>query len=180
MIGLSWLLSYLWYISPRFQPPHQLFFFFYFFLSFFSKKQATKSLTSFPCPLQVRWRSPPLCTSLLYAHTALPLSLFLTTVQITFPHSFTTTRTHSLSNTQNVKQKLKKKKNRAKWKSSRKQSCVTSSPLLRVDHHFRDEADDGRGRLIGIHLCEQVTDVVCCAALLSGHKAKEPVKKKNY
>lgn len=31
MIGLSWLLSYLWYISPRFQPPHQLFFFFFTF-----------------------------------------------------------------------------------------------------------------------------------------------------
>lgn len=50
---------------------------------------------------------------------------------------------------------------------------MKSSPLLRVDHHFRDEVDDGCGRLIGIHLSEQVTDVVCCAALLSGHKAKE-------
>lgn len=54
-----------------------------------------------------------------------------------------------------------------------KAALLRSSPLLRAGHHFRDEVDDGRGRLIGIHLGEQVTDVVCRAALLSGHKAKE-------
>lgn len=94
-------------------------FFFYFFFSFFLKKRATKSPTSFPRPVRVRWRSPPLCTSLLYAHTALPLSLFLAAVRITLPHIHTA----SHPNIQNEKQKLKENSNRAKWKSSRKQRC---------------------------------------------------------
>lgn len=37
----------------------------------------------------MRWRSPPLCTSLLYTRTALPLSLFLAAVRITLPHTYT-------------------------------------------------------------------------------------------
>lgn len=44
------------------------------------------------------------------------------------------------------------------------------SPL----HHLGDEADDGRGRLVGVQLCKQVTHIVCCASLFSCDEAEEP------
>lgn len=85
---------------------------FYFFFSFFLKKRATKSLTSFPPSLKVRWRPPPLCTSLLYSHAALPLSRFLVSTRIALRHIRTRnlspkrTKTETQKNSKQNKQKV--------------------------------------------------------------------------
>lgn len=159
--------------QPHISASSSTFFLLFLFLFFLKKSNKITDIISTSPPSEMKITSPlyftplrPHCTS----------SVPLPHCHPNNPSSHIHTASHP--NIQNEKQKLKKNSNRAKWKSSRKQRCVKSSLLLRVGHHFRDKADDGRGRLIGIHLGEQVTDVVCRAALLSGHKTKEPVKKK--
>lgn len=49
---------------------------------------------------------------------------------------------------------------------------------MRPEHDFVDEVDDGHGRLLGVHLCKQVTHVLCGAACPPGHKAKHPAARK--
>lgn len=51
---------------------------------------------------------------------------------------------------------------------------VSSSLLAGTQHDLGDEVDNGRGRLVGIKLSEEVAGVVRGAALLPGHKAEEP------
>lgn len=50
---------------------------------------------------------------------------------------------------------------------------VNSSSFL-GDDHLGDEVDDGAGGLVGVHLSEEVADVVGCASLLTSHKPKQP------
>lgn len=52
-------------------------------------------------------------------------------------------------------------------------SRFRSSLLASTQHDLGDEVDDGRRRLVGVKLCEEVASVVCGAALLPGHEAKE-------
>lgn len=49
-----------------------------------------------------------------------------------------------------------------------------SSLLASTQHDLGDKVDDGRGRLVGVQLSEEVAGVVRGAALLPGHEAKEP------
>ncbi len=172
-ICLSWLLSYLWYISPTFYP-HQRFFTFSF--TFFFKKEQKKipNIISTSPPSEMKITSP-LYFTLLRPHST--SSVPLPHCRPNNPSSHIHTSSHP--NIQNEKQKLKRIQTEQNKSPPESSAAGKSSPLLRADHHFRDEVDDGRGRLIGVHLRKQVTDVVCRAALLSGHKAKEPVKKKN-
>lgn len=51
---------------------------------------------------------------------------------------------------------------------------VGSSLLASTHHDFGDKVDNGRGRLVGVKLSEEVAGVVRGAALLPGHKAEEP------
>lgn len=51
---------------------------------------------------------------------------------------------------------------------------VGSSLLAGTQHDLGDKVDNGRGRLVGIKLSEEVAGVVRGAALLPGHKAEEP------
>lgn len=55
-----------------------------------------------------------------------------------------------------------------------KGSRFRSSLLASTQHDLGDEVDDGRRRLVGVKLCEEVASVVCGAALLPGHETKEP------
>lgn len=55
-------------------------------------------------------------------------------------------------------------------------SRFRSSLLASTQHDLGDEVDDGRRRLVGVKLCEEVASVVCGAALLPGHEAKEPTR----
>lgn len=55
-----------------------------------------------------------------------------------------------------------------------KGSRFRSSLLASAQHDLGDEVDDGRRRLVGVKLCEEVASVVCGAALLPGHETKEP------
>lgn len=126
IIGLSGLLSYLWYTSPTFQPPRQPFFFYFFFSFFLKKKRATKSPTSFPRPVRVRWRSPPLCTSLLYAHTALPLSLFLAADWITLPHTYTQPLTQTYRTKNRNLKRIQTEQNESPPESSAAQKFTAS------------------------------------------------------
>lgn len=50
----------------------------------------------------------------------------------------------------------------------------TSSVQLRPQHDFVDEVDDGHSRLLGVHLCKQVTHVLRGAACPPRHEAKHP------
>lgn len=52
---------------------------------------------------------------------------------------------------------------------------VSSSSFLGGDH-LQDEADNGVGGLVGVHLCKEMADVVCGASLLTGHEPKQPGK----
>lgn len=54
------------------------------------------------------------------------------------------------------------------------QGLQDSSLLASTQHDLGDEVDNGRCRLVGVKLCEEVAGVVCGAALLPGHEAKEP------
>lgn len=56
-----------------------------------------------------------------------------------------------------------------------KGSRFRSSLLASTQHDLRDKVDNGRRRLVGVKLCEEVASVVCGAALLPGHEAKEPM-----
>lgn len=49
-----------------------------------------------------------------------------------------------------------------------------SSVQLRSQHNFVDEVDDGHSRLLRVHLCKQVTHVLCGAACPPRHKAEHP------
>lgn len=49
-----------------------------------------------------------------------------------------------------------------------------SSLLAGALHDLGDKVDDGGGRLVGVELGKEVAGVVCGAALLPGHEAKEP------
>lgn len=51
---------------------------------------------------------------------------------------------------------------------------VGSSLLAGTQHDLGDKVDNGRGRLVGIKLSEEVAGVVRGAALLPGHEAEEP------
>lgn len=55
-----------------------------------------------------------------------------------------------------------------------KGSRIRSSLLASTQHDLGDEVDNGRRRLVGVKLCEEVASVVCGAALLPGHEAEEP------
>lgn len=50
----------------------------------------------------------------------------------------------------------------------------TSSVQLRPQHDFVDEVDDGPSGLLRVHLCKQVTHVLCGAARPPRHEAKHP------
>lgn len=52
---------------------------------------------------------------------------------------------------------------------------TNSGVLLRADHDFGDEVDDGAGGLLGVMFSKQVTHVVHAAARLAGYEAKNPV-----
>lgn len=54
-----------------------------------------------------------------------------------------------------------------------KGSRIHSSLLASTQHDLGDEVDNGRRRLVGVKLCEEVASVVCGAALLPGHEAEE-------
>lgn len=54
-----------------------------------------------------------------------------------------------------------------------KGSRIHSSLLASTQHDLGDEVDNGRSRLVGVKLCEEVASVVCGAALLPGHKTEE-------
>lgn len=54
-----------------------------------------------------------------------------------------------------------------------KGSRFRSSLLASTQHDLGDKVDNGRRRLVGVKLCEEVASVVCGAALLPGHEAKE-------
>lgn len=58
--------------------------------------------------------------------------------------------------------------------ASGKGSRIRSSLLASTQHDLGDEVDNGRRRLVGVKLCEEVASVVCGAALLPGHEAEEP------
>lgn len=49
-----------------------------------------------------------------------------------------------------------------------------SSHLLRADHDFGDEVDDGAGGLLGVVLREHVTHVLQTAARFPRHKPEDP------
>lgn len=49
-----------------------------------------------------------------------------------------------------------------------------SSLLARAQHDLGDKVDDGRSRLVGVQLGEEVAGVVRGAPLFPGHEAKEP------
>ena len=68
-----------------------------------------------------------------------------------------------------------KKRTKGFWNLWSQGFCWQPSSFLRNDH-LGDEVDDGTGRLVGVQLCEEVADVVCCASLLTCHKPKEPGK----
>ncbi len=112
--------------KPHISASSSTFFFFTFSFPFFLKKRATKSPTSFPRPVRVRWRSPPLCTSLLYAHTALPLSLFLAAVRITLPHTYTQPLTQTYRTKNRNLKRIQTEQNESPPESSAAQKFTAS------------------------------------------------------
>lgn len=69
-----------------------------------------------------------------------------------------------------VQRKREEKKKRF---SAKRQRVAELSSFLGRDH-LGDEADDGVGGLLGVHLCKQVAHVVRSAALFPRHEPEQP------
>lgn len=84
--------------------------------------------------------------------------------------------TNKIQNRTYISSVVKKNKTTTTTKNRGRQKF--SSLFLRADHHLGNKVHDSAGRLIGVHLGKEVTDVVSCASLLPSHEPKEPRKRR--